>query len=97
MIAVESTTLATVGYDDAREFSQLEFRSRANYRYFEVPVAVHQNLLDAPSKGSYFNQVHSWTLSVLLDRKCGRRPTCESLQVRGGPVHGPHGGNFTAR
>jgi hypothetical protein len=29
---VESTTLATVAYDDARELLQLEFRSRAIYQ-----------------------------------------------------------------
>ena len=55
--AVESATLATVAYDDARELLQLEFRSRAIYRYFGVPAAVHAALLRAPSKGSYFNWV----------------------------------------
>jgi KTSC domain-containing protein len=55
--AVESTTLATVAYDDAREFLQLEFRSRAIYQYFGVPGEVHAALLRAPSKGSYFNRV----------------------------------------
>jgi hypothetical protein len=55
--AVESTTLATVAYDDTRELLQLEFRSRAIYRYFGVPAAVHAALLGAPSKGSYFNRV----------------------------------------
>ena len=55
--AVESTTLATVVYDDAREMLQLEFRSRATYQYFAVPAAVHQALLQSPSKGNYFNQV----------------------------------------
>ncbi len=54
--AVESTTLVTVSYDDARELLQLEFCSRAVYQYFGVPVAVHQSLLDAASKGRYFNQ-----------------------------------------
>jgi hypothetical protein len=54
--AVESITLATVAYDDARELLQLEFRSRAIYRYFGVPAAVHAALLRAPSKGSYFNR-----------------------------------------
>ena len=53
---VESTTLATVAYDAARELLQLEFCSRAIYLYFGVPAAVHQALLDAPSKGRYFNQ-----------------------------------------
>ena len=54
--AVESTTLLTVGYDEARQLLQLEFRSRAIYHYFNVPAAVHQALLGAPSKGSYFNR-----------------------------------------
>ena len=53
---VESTTLATVAYDEARELLQLEFCSRAVYLYFGVPAAVHQALLGAPSKGKYFNQ-----------------------------------------
>jgi hypothetical protein len=53
---VESTTLATVAYDEARELLQLEFCSRAVYLYFGVPAAVHQALLDAPSKGRYFNR-----------------------------------------
>ena len=53
---VESTTLATVAYDDARELLQLEFRSGAIYLYLSVPAAVHQALLDAPSKGRYFNR-----------------------------------------
>ncbi len=54
--AVESNTLATVAYDDARELLQLKFRSRAIYQYFGVSVAVHEALLRAPSKGSYFNR-----------------------------------------
>jgi len=54
---VESTTLATVAYDDVRELLTLEFRSRAIYQYFGVPPAVHQALLQAPSMGSYFNRV----------------------------------------
>jgi len=54
--AVDSTTLVTVSYDDAREVLQLEFCSRAVYQYFSVPSAVYQSLLDASSKGRYFNQ-----------------------------------------
>ncbi|HEV2247795.1 MAG TPA: KTSC domain-containing protein [Terriglobia bacterium] len=53
---VVSTTLATVAYDDVREQLQLEFRSGAVYQYHGVPAAVHQGLLNAPSKGSYFNR-----------------------------------------
>jgi hypothetical protein len=53
---VESTTLATVAYDESRKLLQLEFCSQAVYLYFGVPSAVHQALLGAPSKGRYFNQ-----------------------------------------
>jgi KTSC domain len=56
LIPVESATLAAVGYDEARELLQLEFRSQAIYQYQGVPTTVHQALLHAPSKGSYFNQ-----------------------------------------
>ena len=53
---VESTTLATVAYDETRELMRLEFCSRVVYIYFAVPALVHQALLGAPSKGRYFNQ-----------------------------------------
>jgi KTSC domain len=55
--AVESSTLATVAYDETRELLQLEFRSRAIYQYSGVSAAVHESLLRAPSKGSCFNRV----------------------------------------
>ena len=52
---VESTTLATVGYDENLKPLRLEFCTRAVYLYFGVPAAVYEALLDAPSKGQYFN------------------------------------------
>ncbi len=55
--AVESTTIATVAYDEGREVLQLEFCSQAIYQYFGVSTTVHEGLLRAPSKGSYFNRV----------------------------------------
>ena len=57
IIAVESTTLSTIAYDEARDLLQLEFCSGAIYQYFDVPAAMHAELLHAPSKGRYFNQV----------------------------------------
>ena len=54
--AVESSTLVTIAYDRTRELLQLEFNSRAIYQYFGVPATVHEALLRAPYKGSYFNQ-----------------------------------------
>jgi hypothetical protein len=54
--AVESSTLATVGYDESNALLQLEFRSCAVYHYFAVPTAAHEALLAARSKGGYFNR-----------------------------------------
>ena len=56
VVAVESSTIASVGYDLAQELLQLEFCSRTIYHYFGVPATVHAALLDAPSKGRYFNR-----------------------------------------
>jgi hypothetical protein len=53
--AVQSATLAAIGYDSASGILQLEFRSRAVYRYFGVPGSVCDALWAAPSKGKYFN------------------------------------------
>jgi hypothetical protein len=56
LTSVESSTLVTVGYDQNSKLFQLEFRSRAVYQYFAVPAAIHEALLAAASKGSYFNR-----------------------------------------
>jgi hypothetical protein len=55
MVAVESSTLAAVGYDADRTLLELEFCSKAVYHYFGVPAAVPESLLNASSKGTFFN------------------------------------------
>jgi len=54
--AVDSTSLRTVGYDAERQLLQVEFHNRSIYHYFEVPATVYQELMQAPSKGAYFNR-----------------------------------------
>jgi hypothetical protein len=49
---VDSTTLATVAYDETQELLRLEFCSRAVYLYFGVPATVHQAL-----RGAFQGQV----------------------------------------
>jgi hypothetical protein len=55
--AVESSVLTKVAYEEARRLLRLEFRTRTIYQYFGVPAELHQALLQASSKGSYFSQV----------------------------------------
>ena len=90
--AVESTTLATVAYDKARELLQLEFRSRAIYQYFGVAATVHEALLCAPSKGSYFNRFirGRFPYSLASQGQGGERPggLSQSADDRRLPWHG---------
>ena len=55
-IAVDSTTLRTLGYDAERQLLQIEFQNHSIYQYFEVPQAVYEELIQASSKGAYFNR-----------------------------------------
>ena len=79
---VESTTLATVAYDEARELLRLEFCSRAVYQYFSVPAAVHQSLLAAPSKGRYFNEAIRGRFSYRLIPDFDAAPRCAEIPAR---------------
>jgi KTSC domain len=53
---LDSSLLASAAYDPQRRLLCVEFRSRAVYVYGSVPSAVHDALLNASSKGGYFNR-----------------------------------------
>ena len=53
---VESSAIRSVGYDSERHTLDVEFQSGAVYRYFDVPVAVHQGLVAAESRGRYYDE-----------------------------------------
>jgi hypothetical protein len=55
-LALESSALAKVAYDNQRATLHVEFRDGAVYQYFGVPRDTYQDLLRADSKGVYFNQ-----------------------------------------
>jgi hypothetical protein len=52
---LNSTSLKGVGYCLQEALLELEFRSGAIYRFGGVPKATYQKLLQATSKGVYFN------------------------------------------
>ena len=54
--AVQSTSLASVGYDSAGKILEVEFLTGAVYRYMGVPEKVYRDLLAADSKGKYFSK-----------------------------------------
>ena len=56
-IPVTSTTMSSIGYDLGSRTLEIEFTGGAIYQYFEVPEEIYQGLLNAESKGQYFNLV----------------------------------------
>jgi len=53
---VSSSNLRSVGYDPDRSVLEIEFHSGGVYQYTAVPPGVHQGLMSASSKGTYFHQ-----------------------------------------
>jgi hypothetical protein len=54
--AINSSNIAEVGYDASTGTLELLFHNGRLYQYFDVPAAVHEELLQAPSPGQYFYQ-----------------------------------------
>lgn len=51
---VESSNLASVGYDKASKTLEIEFHNGGNYQYFAVEKEVFEALINADSHGTYF-------------------------------------------
>ena len=49
--------LASMAFDHDQAILQLEFADGAVYQYFQVPRQTYQALLQADSKGTYFNRL----------------------------------------
>jgi len=54
---VESSVIASIGYDAATSVLELEFHNGGVYRYFLVPPSVHQALAGAASIGRAFQEL----------------------------------------
>lgn len=55
-VAVDSSSLATMAYDEERGVLQVEFLDRAVYQYLAVPLNTYEELCRAESKGGHFNR-----------------------------------------
>ena len=54
MIPVNSSNLASVGYDGEANVLRVSFKSGSLYEYYDVSPDVHANLMAASSLGSHF-------------------------------------------
>ena len=53
--SVGSTNLMSIGYDRETETLEVEFLNGRIYQYYGVPNNLHNQLMQAPSKGQFFN------------------------------------------
>jgi len=55
--SVDSSLIRSVGYDPAGSILEVEFvEPRRIYTFYDVPYSVYVELMEAPSKGHYFNE-----------------------------------------
>lgn len=54
--SVESSNLASIGYDAANEILEIEFNHGGVYQYFDVPKNEYGALMYASSHGQYFDR-----------------------------------------
>lgn len=55
MPALESSVISRAFYDAFARELDIVFTSGKPYRYFDVPSKVYRQLMEAPSKGEFFN------------------------------------------
>ena len=52
---VSSSTVVSIGYDVRTQTLEIEFGSGRVYQYYGVPDRMHAEIMQAPSKGQFFN------------------------------------------
>lgn len=52
---VDSSNIATIGYDVDSETLEIEFLRGGVYQYFDVPEQVYEDIISADSAGKYLN------------------------------------------
>lgn len=50
---VESSNIESIGYDSNSQTLEIEFLNGSIYQYFDVPMNIHEGLLNADSQGKY--------------------------------------------
>lgn len=51
--SVQSSNIASIGYDTQSETLEIEFLNGSVYQYFDVPERIYEELMGADSHGSY--------------------------------------------
>lgn len=79
-VPVESSNIAAIGYAPEDLTLAVEFRNGAVRHLQGVPADLHQDFLDAPSKGKFFHQHIRGKFTALPpveeERRTGACPAC---------------------
>ena len=54
-ICVSSSNIMSIGYDPDNMVLEVEFKTGAVYRYYDVPQSVYDGLMSADSHGKYLD------------------------------------------
>ena len=53
--SVSSSNIESVGYEENSETLEVEFKNQSIYQYYNVPLFMHEQLMQAASVGTFFN------------------------------------------
>jgi hypothetical protein len=68
--SVQSSAIAKVGYSKRRHILEIEFVNGAIYRYFDIPLSVHRDLMSAESKARFYDSnIRKHYRSVLVRQR----------------------------
>jgi len=56
MIPVSSSAIAEIGYEPGSRQLDIEFHETGVYSYYNVPPHIYEGIMNASSKGQYFNE-----------------------------------------
>jgi hypothetical protein len=67
---VQSSAIAKVGYSRRRHILEIEFANGAVYRYFDISLSVHRDLMSAESKARFYDSnIRKHYRSVLIRQR----------------------------
>jgi KTSC domain len=73
--SVQSSAIAKVGYSKRRHILEIEFVNGAVYRYFDIPLSVHRDLMSAESKARFYDSnIRRHYRSVLVRQRQKQEP-----------------------
>jgi hypothetical protein len=74
--SVQSSAIAKIGYSKRHHVLEIEFVNGAVYRYFDVPVSVHRDLMSADSKARFYDSnIRKHYRSILVRPREKEQPT----------------------